>query len=103
LHKYLKLYLAGVFLSDLNVSHKTRIFYPPLNGSLTILTGFRYISLSAVVAYSVDEPSYVHHSKSSKQVTLVVRTFVLLLSLIPVPSIQIYSARVNYLECSSNG
>ena len=47
---YLKLYLAGVFLSGKYVSHKTKRCGLPLNGSLTYTTGLRYISDHLVLA-----------------------------------------------------
>jgi len=60
--------VAGVTLSDLNPSHKA-IKHPFfLNGSLKSATGLIQISESFVMAYSVEEPSYVHHSISSSLV-----------------------------------
>lgn len=54
---YLKLYLAGVFLSGKYVSHKTKMCGSPLKGSLTYTTGFKYISDHFVLACSVEDPS----------------------------------------------
>lgn len=93
----LKLFFAGVLRSSRNVSQSTSIWFYFLNGSGHINTGFKYISLLFVVAYSVDDPSYVHHSRSCNVFIGVKYVLVLLLQWSPVPSIQIYSARVTWL------
>lgn len=53
----LKLPLAGVFLSLLKFSHKTKKLFPFLNGSLNKAAGLSQISESSVGAYPVEEPS----------------------------------------------
>jgi hypothetical protein len=71
-----------------------------LNGSLKMTAGLIQISESLVTAYPQEEPSYVHHPKSSTDLTYPSTTFVFPLMVKPVPSTQMYSTKVYLSETS---
>jgi len=74
-----------------NVSQRTRMLSPRLNGSGKILTGLIMTSLSVPGACPVDEPSKFHSGISARVLIGPLRLLVFDLKSRQVPPIQMYS------------